>query len=123
MSAALRHEDFPMTTGAQKRDWIHVNDVVSGFLALMGQTKLAPGETMELGTGECHSVAKMVQTIYKISQSRGEPLIGALPSRPGEAPVQVANVAQSETLTGWRPELSLEAGLQKMRATLEKEMA
>ena len=120
MSAALKHEDFPMTTGTQKRDWIHVDDVVSGFQSTMGESKLSPGDTVELGTGECHSVAKMVQTIYEISESQGQPLIGALPSRPGEALVQVADVAQSEAATGWQPELSLQDGLRKMQATLQE---
>ncbi|MFK7804423.1 MAG: NAD-dependent epimerase/dehydratase family protein [Anaerolineae bacterium] len=123
MSAALKHEDFPMTAGTQKRDWIHVDDVVSGFEAAMDANKLAPGDTIELGTGNCYSVAKMVETIYDISESGGKPLIGALPSRPGEAPLQVANVDESEALTGWRPKLSLEDGLRQMQMTLEAELA
>lgn len=126
MSAALKHEDFPMTAGTQQRDWIHVDDVVSGFQAIQAtaeDTKLQPGDTVELGTGKCHSVAKMVETIYEISESQGKPLIGALPSRPGEAPKQIANVEQSKALIGWRPNLSIEAGLRQMQATLETETA
>ena len=119
MTAALKHEDFPMTAGTQKRDWIHVNDVVAGFKALANETKLEPGDTMELGTGEAHSVAKMVETIYQITKSEGKPLIGALPSRPGEAAEQMANVNRSHALTGWRPPYSLSDGLRQMQSALE----
>ena len=119
MSAALKHEDFPMTAGTQKRDWIHVDDVVSGFQAIMGETKMRPGDTAELGTGECHSVASMVQMIFKISQSEGKPLIGAIPSRPGEAPEQVADAKKSKELIGWQPKFSLKDGLHQMQASLE----
>ncbi|MEM9775926.1 MAG: GDP-mannose 4,6-dehydratase, partial [Chloroflexota bacterium] len=116
---ALRHEDFPMTAGTQRRDWIHVNDVVAGFKALAADTKLKPGETVELGTGEVHSVATMVETIYQITKSEGKPLIGALPSRPGEAAEQIADVDRSFALTGWYPTFSLRDGLQQMQSVLE----
>ena len=119
MRAALKHDDFPMTAGTQKRDWVHVEDVVAGFQAIQQSDTLKPGETVELGSGECYSVAKMVETIFDLTNSQGKPLVGALPSRPGEAPEQVADVKRSEQLVGWRPTLSLQDGLRQMQETLE----
>ncbi len=115
MLAALKHEDFPMTSGTQKRDWIHVEDVVAGFQAIHESDQLTPGDTVELGSGTCHSVANMVEKIFELTQSKGKPLIGALPSRPGEAPVQMADIARSKQLVGWEPTLSLQDGLDQMQ--------
>lgn len=115
MLAALKHEDFPMTNGTQKRDWIHVEDVVAGFQAIQESDELTPGETVELGSGICYSVASLVEQIFELTASTGKPLIGALPSRPGEAPIQMADVARSKQLVGWEPTYSLQDGLNQMQ--------
>ena len=114
VSAALKGDDFPMTAGTQRRDWIHVNDVIAGIQALRGEIAMHPGETAELGTGICISVAEVVQKIYCLTESQGKPLIGALPSRPGEAPEQMANLAETERQLNWTPSFDLETGLSEL---------
>jgi nucleoside-diphosphate-sugar epimerase len=112
ISAALNNEDLPMTAGQQQKDWIYVADIVRGFLA-MRDAKLTPGTTIELGTGKLTSVADVVQQVYEIIGGSGQPLLGALPSRPGEVSKQIADVNRSYELTNWRPTISLKEGLIK----------
>lgn len=107
---ALAGEDFPMTSGEQARDWIYLDDIVEGLFAALDKP-MAPGTTFHLGTGCATSVAKVVQSIYRLSNSSGRPQIGILPSRPGEDPVQTANAAETEQLIGWRAKITLEEGL------------
>ena len=117
MNAALAGEDFPLTAGEQQRDWIYISDVVEGLLAVRDAV-LPPGITVDLGTGNLTSIAGVVGMIYELTASNGRPLIGVLPSRPGEEAVQVADVETTQDLIGWRAAVSLEEGLTRYRDQL-----
>jgi nucleoside-diphosphate-sugar epimerase len=109
-NAARAGQDFALTAGAQKRDWIYVVDVVTGLANMLSRT-LPPGSTLELGTGQATAVADVVRLIYQIAGKGGQPLVGALPGRPGEEPLQVAEVEATRSLLAWRPVISLKEGL------------
>ncbi|MCB9422621.1 MAG: NAD(P)-dependent oxidoreductase [Ardenticatenaceae bacterium] len=113
IKVALAGQDFPMTSGEQKRDWIHVSDVAAGFVAMLGQP-LPPGTTVELGTGRLTSVADVVRQIYALTGKGGQPQIGLLPDRPGEEAVQVADVGRTKALVGWETAVSLTNGLRQL---------
>lgn len=109
--AAIANEDFAMTSGSQRRDWIDVRDVARGICCLP-DARCQPGETIELGTGTLSSVAEVVQLIYTVTGSSAKPLIGALPGRPGEEQVQVAHVGRNPT-HDWQAQYPLRDGLQE----------
>lgn len=111
LQAARSGQDFPMTAGTQRRDWVHVADVAAGLWQTAVSPTLPPATTVELGTGQATSVADVVRLIYTLFGTGGQPLIGRLPSRPGEEPTQVADVAQTEALIGWKTAVSLPDGL------------
>ncbi|MDJ0756777.1 MAG: NAD(P)-dependent oxidoreductase [Ardenticatenaceae bacterium] len=111
--AARAHQYFPMTAGTQKRDWIHVSDVAAGLAAFIDREKLTPGDTIDLGSGQATAVVDVVRIVFKLARSGGRPLVGKLPSRPGESPTQVADVQVTEAKLGWRAKLSLEEGLRR----------
>lgn len=117
MNAALAGEDFPLTAGEQQRDWIYISDVIAGLLAV-GKAVLPPGLTVDLGTGHLTRIADVVRMIYELSASDGRPLVGALPSRPGEEEMQVADVETTQDLIGWQAAVSLEEGLTRYRDQL-----
>ncbi len=117
LQAALAGEDFPMTSGNQEKDWIYIDDVVNGFLAVL-DSALPAGETVELGGGRAVSVRDVVEQIYRVVGRGGRPLFGALPGRPGEEPRQIADAARAAELTGWRAEVALAEGLGRMVARL-----
>jgi UDP-glucose 4-epimerase len=113
LRAALAGEDFPMTQGRQEKDWIYVDDVVAGVLALL-DAGLSPGETVELGRGRPHGVLEVVERIYRLAGRGGRPRPGALPDRPGEESRQIADVDRTAALIGWRAEIPLEEGLKRL---------
>lgn len=113
LAAARIGEDFPMTAGSQQRDWIHADDVGAGLAAMIGR-ELRPGQAVELGTGVLTTVADVVRQIYALVGGSGQPLIGVLPSRPGEAKSQVANVLQTSQAVGWQAQIPLNQGLQRL---------
>lgn len=110
IEAALAGDDFPMTEGKQAKDWIYISDVVDGLLATL-RSELPLGSSVDLGSGKATAVAEVVQTIYRLAESEGKPLIGALPTRPGEVEEQKADVTLTRELIGWETAVSLENGL------------
>lgn len=111
--AAKNDEDFPMTAGNQKRDWIFIDDVVGG-LVKMAQSSLSPGVSVDLGTGQLTSVAEAVQQVYQMVGGAGRPLIGNLPSRPGEEQIQTADVGHTKRLIDWKSSIAFQDGLRIM---------
>lgn len=110
IKAAQSDEDFPLTTGQQRRDWTYVLDVVDG-LARIAERALEPGSTLELGSGEAISVLDVARQIYALVGGRGQPRPGELSDRPHEAAEQVARADVTARLLGWRASTSLEHGL------------
>jgi nucleoside-diphosphate-sugar epimerase len=102
-----------MTSGTQEKDWIYLDDVVSGLLALLRHPELEPGTTVELGTGEATSVFRVVNKIYQLVDKGGRPLPGVLPGRPGEDARQVADAAMTKALLNWQAAVNLNDGLQR----------
>ena len=119
-AAAMAHEDFAMTGGQQKRDWIHVEDVARGIVACIS-AEIPSGDSAELGSGTPLSVLEIVEAIYRTCNSRGKPLVGALAGRPGEAALQIADIAKRPP--HWIPTLSLEEGLQRYVANCPETVA
>ncbi len=116
ITAAKAGQDFPMTSGTQQRDWLYIDDLVAGLWAML-EANLAPADTVELGSGVATSVTKVVRQIYKIVGGAGRPLIGALPNRPGEQSVQIADAQQTEQQINWQATTPLIAGLTKIIQT------
>ena len=104
-----------MTDGRQAKDWVYIDDVAGGLLALLG-ADLPPGTTVELGTGQATEVREVVRRLYEIVDRGGRPLPGALPSRPGEAERQTADADATAALIGWRARVSLDEGLVRLAA-------
>ena len=112
IAAALGDRDFPMTHGAQQRDWVYVGDVVDAIVRLALEPD-AGDETIEIGTGQTHTVREVVDSIYQMVSGSGKPLTGVLPARPGEVLRQVADVSRAKALIGWQARVSLEDGLRE----------
>lgn len=110
-NAAIANEDFPMTEGLQQRDWIHADDVARGIVSMVS-AEMPHTTTIELGTGNPASVREVVQTIYDVCNSKGQPLFGALAGRPGEEKVQAARLDRNKPLN-WTAQHRLEVGLQR----------
>jgi nucleoside-diphosphate-sugar epimerase len=117
--AALSGQDFPMTPGMQRRDFIYIEDVLEGFLAIAMANSI-DGESLDLGTGQATSVRDVVARIFALTKGESRPQIGALPYRPGVVWELVANADRTKQLTGWHAKIGLDQGL---RSTIEATIA
>jgi UDP-glucose 4-epimerase len=108
-TSLLRGEAPKLSSGIRLVDWIYVDDVVDGLVGC-AQTPGIDGHTVELGSGEMHSIREIAEKLVDLVRCKVNPLFGALPDRPLER-IQKADIAGSYELIGWQPSTSLEAGL------------
>ena len=95
--------------GSQTRDFTFVTDVASAFLAA-AQSDLS-GEILNIGSGHTVAVNRLVELLG------GEK--SAIPRRPGEPDCTFADIAKITRLVGWKPSVSLEAGVSRMLEVID----
>lgn len=95
--------------GSQRRDFVHVRDVVRAFLlAAEGDVN---GEIFNVGAGDPQSIAHLAGLIG------GE--VVHLPERPGEPQCTWANISKIHRELGWRPQIPFEVGIDEMLANID----
>lgn len=105
----------PATDGFQRRDFIHVDDVVSALFFLLENERNSldspPSiKAVPLGTGQTHSIRQLCELIREISNSTSVVGFGDLPMRSDEIAESFADIGYLRSL-GWNPRYELEPGL------------
>lgn len=93
-------EGKPMTVtgnGEQKRDFTHIDDIVSGFIALSEIE--GTGTVVNLGTGVNYTLNSVADMFSKHKVY--------LPKRPGEAWETLAQIEETKQLINWSPTIKL----------------
>jgi UDP-arabinose 4-epimerase len=96
--------DYPTPDGSAIRDYIHVADLAAAHVLALGHL-LQGGDnlTLNLGTGEGHSVLGLIAAVERVT---GRPLaVQRAPRRAGDPPRLVADPSRARQLLGWRPTL------------------
>lgn len=96
-----------------KRDFIHTYDMARAVQALirLGNTGY---DTFNLGRGIEYSVTKIVETFEKILKERIEIIVDPERVRKVERMHLLADVSKLKKATGWKPEWSIEQGIQNL---------
>jgi nucleoside-diphosphate-sugar epimerase len=100
-----------LSSGERPVDWIYVEDVVDGLLALAAIAGIT-GESIDIGTGELVTIRRVVELIQETTGAGAEPLFGTLADRPMEA-VRGADCDASLDKIRWKPSTPLRVGLRK----------
>jgi UDP-glucose 4-epimerase len=112
--ALLRGEAPKLASGRRPVDWIHVDDVVDGLIALALAEGTA-GQTLDIGSGALVPIRGLVEMIAQQFPRGPQPIFDALPERPFEQ-VRAADLSRTLAATGWEPRIALPDGL---KATVE----
>jgi nucleoside-diphosphate-sugar epimerase len=121
----LRGEPPEISSGVRKVDWIFVDDLVSGLIALAAGDR-QDAVQVDLGSGVSCTVAEVVEEICRQIDSSIRPNVGAVQDRVLEQE-PVANLDATREVIGWAPQVSLPEGIartiawyraQQTRATL-----
>jgi UDP-glucose 4-epimerase len=108
--ALLRRERFPMTAGAQTRDFVFVGDLVEAIL-LAGSAPALGGEVINIGSGRAISIAALADRLETMTGYKGHTDRGAVAYREVELMTYAMNITKAERLLGWRPATTLDDGL------------
>lgn len=101
-------DDYSTPDGTGVRDYIHVTDLALGHLAALQALQDKDGVlTVNLGTGQGHSVLEMVSAFEAASGKKIPYRIA--PRRPGDIGACYADPALAAKLLGWRAELGIDA--------------
>jgi CDP-glucose 4,6-dehydratase len=98
--------------GAPRRDFLHVDDAVSAYLAIAAALDGAgaAGEAFNAGGDQPHSVREVVDLTAEVGGGEVEPEYGpGLPA--GEILDQYLDSTKLRELTGWAPRVELRTGL------------
>lgn len=110
ISRLLNGNSLKIGSPDRKVDWIYIKDVVEGLLAVAAARGLE-GESVDLGSGELTDIRTVVTQIKEIVNNPEAAVeFGAIPPRTDEV-VRVADAEATFAATGWRPKVSLNAGL------------
>jgi UDP-glucose 4-epimerase len=105
----LAGEPLRLSSGTRAVDWVFVEDVARGLLAL-SRADGVDGLSVDLGTGVLTSVREVVERLARLAGRDARLQFGAFPDRPQEQ-VRCADVARAEQLTGWHALVNLDDGL------------
>lgn len=105
----LRGEPARLSEGSQLRDFLHVEDVGEAFAALADCDVKGP---VNVGSGDPTSVRAIAELAGELT-ARPELLhFGAIPMRPGDPPLVLADRRRLATEVGFTPRFTLRAGLE-----------
>jgi len=96
-------EDLTITgDGEQRRDFIHVNDICRGLIAI---SKVGITGTYNLGLGVNYSINELANMIINFGCKNIKKVY--IPKRPGEARETLADISKTVKDTGWQPKEDL----------------
>jgi dTDP-glucose 4,6-dehydratase len=123
ISQALSRQVVKLGRLDPRRDLTYVKDTVSGFAAIAG-CAAALGRTVNIGRGSDISIGELVETI---GRRLGAPIrVETDPERVRPAASEVerllAGTALAQSLWGWKPQYSLDAGLDETIAWIRAQI-
>jgi GDP-4-dehydro-6-deoxy-D-mannose reductase len=117
IEALVAGREFPMTEGRQVRDFLYVDDCARALqMALDGDL----AGTYNLASGVRSTMAETGRLAGEVTGGGDQLRPGALPYRPNELWEYFMDIGKLSEALGWRPEVNLKAGLERM-AQYEKD--
>jgi nucleoside-diphosphate-sugar epimerase len=104
--------ELKLTKGEQKRDFIHIDDVVSAYILLLEKMSSFDISFIEfdVGSGQSISIKEFVETVHRLTKSNTILAFGAIPYREGEVMSSEADISGLLKL-GWQCRYDIEAGI------------
>jgi nucleoside-diphosphate-sugar epimerase len=109
----LRNEPAKCSHGRQIRDYMHVQDVADGLVALLDSSVTG---SVNVSSAQATTLREIVLTIGRLTGKPELIQLGAIAARPNDVHLVVGDNARIRTEVGWQPKYELEDGL---RQTIE----
>jgi nucleoside-diphosphate-sugar epimerase len=106
----LKGEPAKCSHGRQIRDYMHVQDVADGLVAVLDSDVRG---TLNVCSAQATTLREIVTAIGDILQRPELILLGAIPARANDAPMVVGDNSRMRDELAWNPQWSLDAGLRQ----------
>jgi nucleoside-diphosphate-sugar epimerase len=116
---SIKNEEIELTSGEQTRDFIYVEDVIRGFLAILNRPGLE-GKTTNLSTGKETAIKYLAAIIANYFGSEHLLRFGALPYRQTEIWNLSGDPTNAKSILGWKAKTELADGIEKTITWFEK---
>jgi UDP-glucose 4-epimerase len=100
--------------GAVRRDYIHVDDVVSAFLKSIPYQ--GPERVFNIGSGRSVSLNQLLELIRQ--RVGNEIVVNYAPARSFDVQENVLDISRATRELDWKPSISLEAGLDRLLGSI-----
>ena len=104
----MKTEAARCSHGNQIRDFLHVQDVADGFVALLDSDVQG---CVNIASGKAITIKEIVYEIANFIGKKDLIELGAIPTSSSEAPLVVANVNRLSNEVGWQSKYDLETGI------------
>jgi nucleoside-diphosphate-sugar epimerase len=104
----LQDQEALCSDGSQLRDFLHVEDVASAFVALLESRVNGP---VNIASGQPVALREVVETIAGKLNRLPLLRLGAMPASVSEPPLLLADTRRLFSEVGWRPSYDLHQGL------------
>lgn len=111
IKAVLKNKTIKITPGNQRRDFMHVKDVVDIYIKTLSYGKKLSGQILNVGTGIEKTNDEVVRLLFKVTGKKVKIKKGAFPKRIWDTPHWVADISKTKKLLRWKPKFILEKGL------------
>ncbi len=109
IKGCINNKKFPCSKGNQKRDFIHVHDVVEAIIKSL-QNKNSRGQIINIGTGKPKKIKKIIEEVRKICGG-GYPQYGKIKIRKDEILNLYPNIKKAKHKIKWEPKISFYKGI------------
>ena len=111
IKGCLNDDKFPVSHGAQLRDFCYIDDIVEAIFLSM-KNEHCFGEVINIASGEAICIKEVVKTIQKLI-GFGDPQFGQIPYRVEENIELYADISKANKLLNWSPKITLQDGLEE----------
>ncbi len=109
----MKQGQSPPLSGCEQRyDYLHVQDLAAGILAVLRQP--ATSGVFNLSSNTSLPLKQVVQLIQQYTGGRGEPAFGALPYRPGQSMHLEGDSSRFNQAFAFRPQINIMDGLRQL---------
>ncbi len=112
----LYNKEFKMTEGLQKRDFVHVNDVVSAILKTLRAGEIVNGEVINIGFGQSYKIKDIALLVANLIGPSSIDFIkfGTVKYRKNETMEYSLNVDKAKILINWEAKINMTTALKEI---------
>ncbi|MDC0450142.1 NAD(P)-dependent oxidoreductase [Pelagibacteraceae bacterium] len=111
ISSCIQNKNFPCSNGEQKRDFLHINDLLNVFFIIFKSTN-AKGKIFNIGLGKPTKLLTIIKKVKKVLNG-GNPIYGKIKLRIDEPKVLYPNISLAKKYLRWSPKIQFQKGLQR----------